>query len=196
MIDSAVTQHPSPIWWSLSLYRGDVEDYVLSISCEEADVVKRLWNLNPVFDSFRTCFHRLRMFLSTRGIFSQWCIALTCGQNGLLSLTFLELTLSFIRNSLMENLHYKKLDLNIVYKYQDTWSVYTTEVLSLRKVGKSLIRNIMTISGIIIYSDSQASIRSLEAIPSISRIRHSVLSRSFTDLAANDFSFIKKIVYH
>lgn len=60
---------------SLSLYRGDVDDYVLSRSCEEVDIgspkvtydyvlsttFEKTLTFESIYDQFRTDFHRLRL---------------------------------------------------------------------------------------------------------------------------------------
>ena len=60
-------------------------------------------------------------------------------------------------------IHCKELNLDIAHRLPDTCSVYQAEVMAIREVAIWLSRNVVTNIGVIIYTDSQAAIRSLEA---------------------------------
>ena len=61
-------------------------------------------------------------------------------------------------------LYCKELDVNLSRRLPDTCSVYQAEILANRDVAEWLRRNVVANTGVNIYSNSQAAIRSMESV--------------------------------
>ena len=61
-------------------------------------------------------------------------------------------------------LYCKELDVNLARRLPDTCSVYQAEILAIRDVAEWLRRNVVTNTGVNIYSDIQVAIRSMESV--------------------------------